>query len=95
MPNDWYKSESVDVVISIDHTESERENKHKKELQKLIEYYINNVRTASYDWYLSLEPLCFDDVEWDDYCVLWSILQKEWIMDEIEQTFEWCEFIGI
>ena len=57
-------------------------------LTELVQKYIDEVRVESYDWYCSFEPKDIDDVEWNDYCVMWSILQKEWVFDSIKDDLQ-------
>ena len=57
-------------------------------LTELVQKYIDEVRVESYDWYCSFEPKNIDDVEWNDYCVMWAILQKEWVFDSIKDDLQ-------
>ena len=67
-------------------------------LTELVQKYIDEVRVESYDWYCSFEPKNIDDVEWNDYCVMWAILQKEWVFDRVKDDlqeladYNWYEF---
>lgn len=57
-------------------------------LTELVQKYIDEVRVESYDWYCSFEPKNIDDVEWNDYCVMWAILQKEWVFNSIKDDLQ-------
>lgn len=57
-------------------------------LTELVQKYIDEVRVESYDWYCSFEPKNIDDVKWNDYCVMWAILQKEWVFDSIKNDLQ-------
>lgn len=67
-------------------------------LTELVQKYIDEVRVESYDWYCSFEPSKISDVEWNDYCVMWAILQKEWVFDTVAKElqeladYNWYEF---
>ena len=67
-------------------------------LTELVKKYIDEVRVESYDWYCSFEPSNIDRVEWNDYCVMRAILQKEWVFDRIKNDlqeladYDWYEF---
>lgn len=57
-------------------------------LTELVQKYIDEVRVESYDWYCSFEPSKIDDVVYNDYCVMWAILQKEWVFDYIQSELQ-------
>ena len=57
-------------------------------LTELVQKYIDEVRVESYDWYCSFEPTKLDDVTYNDYCVMWAILQKEWVFDYIQSELQ-------
>ena len=58
------------------------------ELIPYVKNYIDNVRKKSCDWYISFEPTTIDEVEYNDTTLIYAILDKEWMLDEVRQTVE-------
>ena len=58
------------------------------ELIPYVKNYIDNVRRKSCDWYVSFEPTTIDEVEYNDATLIYAILDKEWMLDEVKKTVE-------
>lgn len=58
------------------------------ELIPYVKNYIDNVRKKSCDWYVSFEPTTIDEVEYNDVTLIYAILDKEWMLDEVRKTVE-------
>lgn len=69
-----YENDSLDIRLECIDSDWSIE---KYGLRELVEQYIENERQESYDWYMSFEPSKIEDVDWDNYAVLWAILHKE------------------
>ena len=62
------------------------------ELIPYVKNYIDNVRKKSCDWYISFEPTIIDEVEYDDTTLIYAILDKEWMLEEVKKSVEyWLE----
>lgn len=57
-------------------------------LNSYIENYIENVRTKSYDWYMSFEPSSLEKVTKLDYAFIYAILDKHWLVDSCKQWID-------
>ena len=80
-----YDNDSLDLCFELTDMEWSLE---KYWLTELVQKYIDEVRVESYDGYCSFEPSKIEDVEWNDYCVMWAILQKEWVFDYIQSELQ-------
>ena len=80
-----YDNDSLDLCFELTDMEWSLE---KYLLTELVKKYIDEVRVESYDWYQSFEPTKLDDVVYNDYCVMWAILQKEWVFDYIQSELQ-------
>lgn len=58
------------------------------ELIPYVKNYIDNVRRKSCDWYVSFEPTKIDEVEYNDTTLIYAILDKEWMLDEVKKSVE-------
>lgn len=81
-----YQSDSVDIHLK---TMWEEYDLEKMGLKDLILKYIDEVRTKSYDGYISFEPTDFDKVWIDDYCTIRAILEKEGVREMMAWDLEW------
>ena len=91
-----FETDTLDIMLElIDQDWSIKKYK----LEENIEYYIENILTPSRDWYMSLEPTKYEDIARDDYCVLYAILKKEWVLDLMKETLKdfvdqwYCELV--
>jgi len=89
-PNAYnFDTDSLDIMLELIDQDWSIE---KYKLEENIEYYIENILTPSRDWYMSLEPTRFEDIARNDYCVLYAILKKEWVLDLMKETLK--DFVG-
>lgn len=58
----------------------------KPQLLNELELYLANVRKKSCDGYMSQEPDTIEDIDIDDYAMLWAIFKKEDIIDDIHEA---------
>lgn len=58
------------------------------ELIEEVQYYIDNVRKKSCDWYISFEPTKVDEVYMWQTTYVWAVLHKEWLLDDIKKNVE-------
>lgn len=90
-----YDNDSLDLIYDLEDWDWSLE---KYWLTELVQKYIDEVRVESYDGYYSFEPSKIEDVCWNDYCVMWAILQKEWVFDTVAEelqelaNYNWYEF---
>ena len=87
-----YDNDSYDIYIAMD-DEGIDFMKYMEDygLTELVQDYIDNVKVKSYDWYCSFEPDNLDEVQFttaDFTCVVYAILKKEGIYEELQDIFE-------
>ena len=81
-----FDDDSYDICLAYDWDLDWIEFLDKYWLTELVQQYINEVRTPSYDWYMSFEPTNLEEVTRSDYCTIRAILQKEWIFEDLKDA---------
>ncbi len=85
-----FDNDSYDIAIALKDDEDTywQDFLQKYWLEELVQYYIDNIRVSSYDWYMSYEPSILEDVVRNDYCTIYAILKKENVFEDLQQVFE-------
>lgn len=85
-----FDNDSYDITIALKDDEDTywQDFLQKYWLEELVQYYIDNVRVSSYNWYMSYEPRILEDVVRNDYCTIRAILKKENVFEDLQQVFE-------
>lgn len=85
-----FDNDSYDITIALKDDEDTywQDFLQKYWLEELVQYYIDNIRVSSYDWYMSFEPRILEDVVRNDYCTIYAILKKENVFEDLQQVFE-------
>lgn len=78
-----YATDSLDMLYEYDDNIKWQEKY--PELIPYVKNYIDNVRKESCDWYVSFEPTTIDEVEYNDTTLIYAILDKEWMLWDIEK----------
>lgn len=94
----YYNYNDDELLIHFWYDENKDWMKENPELINIIQDYIDNIRIRSYDWYCSFESSNINEVDQSDYCYMYAVLVKEWILDDVKEAIKdaiediWSEY---
>lgn len=84
-----YENDSIDIELYYNpQTWTVKDWLDRHELTEHVQYYIDNIRKKTTDWYTSMEPSRIEDVDPDDHCVIYAIFKKHNVLEDIKEIIE-------